>query len=423
MRPDGAGGHSRDDRCMSEHLVIAGGGVGALEALLALQSLAPDKPDISVLTGGRHLTYRALSVAEPFGAAPGPHYEWSEIARDRGVRWISDVLVGVRADAREIDTRDGPPIRYDALLLALGAQPKPALHGALMFAGPRDVVALMEAIENLSRDRRHRIAFVALPGTGWTLPLYELALLTAERAVSDGLDLAVDLVTAESAPLGVFGVDASVAVARRLAFAGIHVRTDALAQEVADGRLWLELGEPLEVDLAVALPRLRGPAIAGLQHDDDGFVPVDRFGRVRGIDGVWAVGDMTARSLKQGGLAAQQADVAAADIAAHLGAAVDVQPYRPVLQGMLMTGEEPDFLQHGARGSAPRSRCAWLTQKVLGRYLAPYLETSANRPRSAGTAAKRERAERQGRDRGRGDDGDVDGDPYAERATNRRAQQ
>lgn len=358
---------------MPQHIVIGGGGIGALEGVLALQSHAPDLR-ISVVTPSRHVPYPALSVAELFGGAPPPRYDWEAIARDRGVRWIPDLVTSIRPEAREVVTRDGPPVPYDTLLLALGARPVHALSGALTFAGPRDVVALMDAIEHLAPDRRHRIAFVAAPGTGWTLPLYELALLTAERAARDGLDLAVDLVTPESAPLGVFGAEASAAVARRLAFAGIHVRTGELAQEVADGRLWLELGEPLEVDLAVALPRLRGPAVAGLPHDDDGFVPVDRFGRVRGADRVWAVGDMTARSLKQGGLAAQQADVAAADIAAHFGAPVEVEPYRPVLQGVLMTGAQPDFLQRGAQGSAsepPRSP----TQKVLGRHLAPYLET------------------------------------------------
>ena len=360
---------------MSKHLVIAGGGVGALEALLALQSLTSDTHRISVLTAGRYVTYRALSVAEPFGADPAPHYEWPVIARDRGVRWIPDVLEGVRPDAHEIDTRDGPAIQYDALLLALGAQPKPALRGALTFAGPRDVVALMDAIEGLSRDRRHRVAFVAVPGTGWTLPLYELALLTGERAVRDGLDVAIELVTPEAEPLGVFGAGASAAVLCRLAFAGIHVRTGAIAERVEDGRLWLELDEPLEVDLTVALPRLRGPEIAGLPHDDDDFVPVDRFGRVTGIDDVWAVGDMTARSLKQGGLATQQADVAASDIAARFGASIDVEPYRPVLEGLLLTGAEPEHLRRSSRSESRAASQPLVSpaQKIGGRHLAPYL--------------------------------------------------
>ena len=79
------------------------------------------------------------------------------------------------------------------------------------FAGPRDVLAIRETIEALAPGRRHTIAFVAMAGTAWTLPLYELALMTAEYGRRHGLDLAIELVTCESAPLGVFGADASAA--------------------------------------------------------------------------------------------------------------------------------------------------------------------------------------------------------------------
>lgn len=40
----------------------------------------------------------------------------------------------------------------------------------------------------------------------------------------------------------------------------------------------IELEGPLAVDLTMALPRLRGPALPGLPHHDHGFVPVDRYG-------------------------------------------------------------------------------------------------------------------------------------------------
>ena len=143
---------------MVEHVVVGGGGVGALEGLLALQELAPGRLSIGVLTAQRYVTYRALAVAEPFGGAPPPRYEWQDIARDRGVRWIPDVLTGVRADAHEIDTRDGPPVRYDALLLALGAVPQTALPGALTFSGSRDVLAVIDAIERLAPGRLHYLA-------------------------------------------------------------------------------------------------------------------------------------------------------------------------------------------------------------------------------------------------------------------------
>jgi sulfide:quinone oxidoreductase len=365
---------------MTHHVVIAGGGVGALEGLLALQHLAAGRLEISLLTASRHLTYRAVSVAEPFGGDPSPHYEWERIARDREVRWIADTLQAVDTDARQVETRDGPPVRYDALLLALGARPEPALRGTIPFAGPRDVLAIREAIEGLQPGRRHAIAFVAPSDVAWTLPLYELALMTGRYGRTRGLDLHIEVVTRESDPLDVFGPAASAEVARRLAAAGIGIRTGTFAEEYDEHKLWLELEGPLEADLVIALPRLRGPAVPGLPNTPQGFVAVDPHCRVRGVDRVWAVGDMTTRPLKQGGLATQQADVAAADIAANVaGADVPVRPYKPRLQGMLLTGDDPIYLER--RGDAPsRSEASsqflwWPAHKVAGRHVGRYLDS------------------------------------------------
>ena len=362
-------------------VLVAGGGVGALEGLLALQDLAGERAEIALLTAGRYLTYRALSVTEPFAAEPPARYEWAPIAADRGVRLITDVVTRVHAEEWRVETRDGSDEPYDALLLAVGARPEPVVPGALTFAGPRDVLAVGEALRALaaSGPGRKRVVFVAPSGVGWTLPLYELALLTAHGARETGAALEVEVVTREDAPLGVFGGAASAEVARRLADAGVGVRTTTFATEVADGAVWLELEGPLAADLVIALPRLAGPRLPGLPADEDGFVPVDRYGRVRGAERVWAVGDMTTRPLKQGGLAAQQADVAAADIAAIAGAAVTPLPYEPRLQGVLLTGGEPLYLER--RPTAPPTSTAgegflwWPAHKVAGRRVAPYLES------------------------------------------------
>ena len=377
---DAGRSRQRDDAGMTPHVVIAGGGVGALEGLLALQDLAADHINISVVTAARHVTYRALSVAEPFGSDPARRYDWEEIARDRGVRWIPDVVERVYPTTRALETRDGPPVPYDGLLLAVGARPEPALPGALTFSGPGDVLAVKEAVEALAPGRRHRIAFVATTGTAWTLPLYELALMTSEYGRRRGLDLAIELISRESAPLGIFGAEASAAVHRRLGDAGIRIRLGTFPTEYADGRLWLELEGTLDVDLVVALPRLRGPMLPGLPHESGGFVPVGPYGRVRGVDRAWAVGDMTTRPLRQGGLAAQQADVAAADIAAQIGGCdVEVHPYMPRLQGMLLTGADALYLQRDPRATVPStvsSEQLWSPpQKIVGDHLGPYLET------------------------------------------------
>lgn len=374
-------------------VLIAGGGIGALEAALALQDLAGERVAISVVVPGRHLRYRALSVGEPFGAPATPHVEWPAIARDRGFAWIPDMLTAVDAPARKVATRDGRPLPYDALLLALGARAEPALPGALTFGGPRDVFDLGEALDALVPGRTHRVAFVATAGTTWTLPLYELALLAAQHGRRAGLDLAIDLITPEAAPLGVFGAAASRHVAEHLDAAGVRLRTGTFAQAVEGGNVYLELEGPLPADLVVALPRLHGPAIPGLPQDEDGFVPVDEFCRIKGVERVWAVGDMTSRPLKQGGLAAQQADVAAAGIAAAAGAAVKPQPYRPILQGVLMTGAGSSLLER--RPEAGQASHATVQEdweparKVLGAHVAPYLESSGRFEPAAGRAEPR----------------------------------
>jgi sulfide:quinone oxidoreductase len=192
--------------------------------------------------------------------------------------------------------------------------------------------------------------------------------MTAEYGRRRGLDLAIEVISSESAPLGIFDAEARAAVRRRLSDAGVRIRTATFPTEYADGKLWLELEGALDVDLVIALPHLRGTRLPGLPHESGGFVPVDGYGRVRGVDRVWAVGDMTTRPLKQGGLAAQQADVAAADIAAQIaGGDIEVHPYQPKLQGMLLTGADPLYLQ--------RDPLARPQQKVVGAHLGPYLES------------------------------------------------
>ena len=171
---------------------------------------------------------------------------------------------------------------YDTLLLALGARAEEAVPGALTFRGPEDSARLRAALEHLHAGEPLRVAFVAAAGTAWTLPLYELALMTARWADERGLAIEPWVVTWEHRPLIVFGEDAASSVAELLADAGVRLWTGAFADAVEDGRLWISIEGGLPVDLAVALPRPIGPAIPGLPADAHGFVPVDEYGRVPG---------------------------------------------------------------------------------------------------------------------------------------------
>jgi sulfide:quinone oxidoreductase len=332
---------------MSARVLIAGGGIGALAAALALREHAPPGHELTLLSPGPELVLAPESVLEAVGGPPAARYALDAIADDLGAALVPDVLEAVDIAARRAGTREHGLLGYDALLVAVGARPGPALPGALRFAGGRDAPALREALDAL--PPRARVVFATGAGVGWTLPLYELALLTAARHP----DADVSVATPEPRPATVFGAAASREVAHRLAEAGVHLHAGVLPESVDGGAVWLAEGGSLEADLVVALPQPAGPAIPGLPADAHGFLPVDRYGRVEGAPAVWAAGDATARPLKQGGLAAQQADVAARSIAAGLGGDVTPVPYEPALRGVLLTGGDPRFLRRSAHSSVP----------------------------------------------------------------------
>jgi sulfide:quinone oxidoreductase len=108
----------------------------------------------------------------------------------------------------------------------------------------------------------------------------------------------------------------------------------------------------------------------------DGFIRTDLHCRVEGLDDVYAAGDATWFPVKQGGIAAQQADVAAAAIAAQAGAPVASRPFRPSLRGALLTGTGVRYLRHHPQRAeiGPTAKALWWPPaKIAGRYLGPYL--------------------------------------------------
>jgi sulfide:quinone oxidoreductase len=119
-------------------------------------------------------------------------------------------------------------------------------------------------------------------------------------------------------------------------------------------------------------------------HDADGFIPTDEHGRVPGLDDVYAAGDATSFPVKQGGIAAQQADAAADAIAARAGAPVTAEPFRPVLRGQLLTGSLPRYLRARPGSQAPSIVSTeplwWPPSKIVGHHLAPFLAARLGLP-------------------------------------------
>jgi sulfide:quinone oxidoreductase len=357
-------------------VVVAGGGVAGLETLLALRELAGDLVEIELVAPESHFYYRPLAVAEPFGAGVVQRFELDDLARAAGASHEPGELAAVNPRAHLIRLVHGLELDYGALVLACGARPHEAVPGALTFRGPADADRFQRLLAEVEGGLR-RIAFAVPSGPVWPLPLYELALLTSATLRERGIETQLVLATVEHEPLEVFGRTVSEAIARLLEERGIVLRTGVSPTEATASGLELERGNPIEADRVVALPRLTGPQIEGIPHNQAGFVPTDQEGRVSGLEDVYAAGDISAFPLKQGGLAAQAADAIAARIAAQAGAHVVPEPFHPILRAVLFTGGAPLFLRtdlYPRAASTASEEPLWSPpSKIFGRWLSPFL--------------------------------------------------
>ena len=365
-------------------VLIAGGGVAALEAALALRALAEERVQVQLLAPEPQYLYRPLAVAEPFGLGEVRQFELSTLAREIGASFSLGELVSVDTSRHLAYTSPGGVVPYTTLLLACGTRPTSAVHGALTFRGPADTSTIEALLAELEAGLTRRVAFVVPTGAVWSLPAYELALMTAAWLDRHAIDAEVTVVTPETAPIELFGHDASDAVSAVLEQSGVTFHGGAYATEARPGELLL-VGDGIVVaDRVVALPRLEGRRIGGISQTFEGFIPVDHHGRVAGVEDVYAAGDITAFPVKQGGIAAQQAEAAAESIAADAGAGVVPRPFRPVLRGLLLTGSEPRFLhtELGGRGTswASPEPLWWPPSKIVGRYLSPFLAEITQTP-------------------------------------------
>ena len=361
-------------------VLIAGGGVAALETALALHDLAPELTEVSIVAPGQELVYRPMTVREPFAMERARRYPLAVIVAAAGAELIADELEWIDVGSRAAHTKSGGALPYDALMVALGAQAKPRYEHAITIDDRRLDEQLHGLIQDVEEGYVKSLAFVSPGRMPWQLPLYELALLTAGRAYDMDVELEVTIVTPEDSPLAIFGAGASNGVAAVLERAKIRTITSAYAEIPRTGEVVINPGDRrLHVDRVIALPELYGPGLRGLPLHEHGFLRVDPFGRVIGTDRVYAAGDIIEFPVKQGGLASQEADAAAESIAALAGAAIEPKPFDPVIRGMLLTAEAPLYLTAkiaGGKGfsSELTDKPTWSPpSKIASRYLAPCL--------------------------------------------------
>jgi sulfide:quinone oxidoreductase len=372
---------SRNDGSRAK-LVIAGGGVAALEAALAMRDLAADRVEVEIWSPSREFVYRPFSVGEPYGVASLLRYDLEALAAACGAGFRLGGISSIDSEAGRFTVRGGEALPYDFLLLCPGARMLWSVPGAVTFWGVADEGGVGQVVRRLRAGTLREAVFTMPGGHSWALPLYELALLAASVLGKSGIeDARLSVVTPEEAPLQLFGRAVAEQMAGLLAEHGIELLAGAHPIGFERGRLEIAPGDPIETEAVVSLPRLEGRRIDGVPHDDEGFVVVDEHCAVVGMDRVFAAGDVTSFPVKQGGIATQQADAVAEAIASAVGCGVEPSSFDPELRGVLWTGGEPLYLYGrptGGHGEVAEieDRPPWHERdgKIIGRYLTGLLD-------------------------------------------------
>ena len=368
---------------MTPRVLIAGAGVAGLETLLGLRALAGDRVDITLLASELSFVNNSMCAEQPFRPQRPRGVRLRALASEFDACWHRGRLARVDPAQRLVVTRTGARMHYDRLVLAVGAGRERDYSGALTYRDGRDSSSYRLLLQHLHQGRVTRVAFVKPAGATRLLPIYDLALLTAaDCAAHERADIELSLVTPEEQPLAAFGRQASETVRGLLAQCGVHLYTSSYALPGRSGQLHLRPGgRTIAVDRIVTEPRLYGRRIPGIPFDGNTFIPTDPHGRVRGLDDVFAAGDVTAFPLRQGGLAAQQADAVAEAIAASFGVDIEPRPFRPILRGALLTGGGARYMRTDISGRAGDDSVIstdplWCPPtRLAARYLSPYLSS------------------------------------------------
>jgi sulfide:quinone oxidoreductase len=348
------------------HVLIAGGGVAALEAAFALRALAGDLVDLEILAAEPKFFYRPQAVFEPFGGVRVQAFELAELAKGLGANLTLGELASVVPEARVVRTAQGMTVPYDVLVIATGATPTAVLRDAVQFRGPADDDRIAAIALSSTRDDDSPLTLAIPARRTWPLPIYELAF--GLRSISDR---PLTLATVEQAAGEALGRTGSAHLAALLASRSVKLVTNVDFEGFAR-------------ETTIAAPELRGARIFGIPADDDGFIPTNLFGAVRGVEDVYAAGDITCSVVKHGSLAAAQADTVAESIAAAAGAALAPSPFRPVLRALLACGSESlwvrrDLADPHDSGLVSQEPLWSPPAKIFARHLAPALAELARR--------------------------------------------
>ena len=312
-------------------ILILGGGFAGITAAEVLASSVGDAHEITLVSANTDFTFYPALVPLVFGnfEPQDIHFDMRQKLAERHVRFIKGEVVAVEPERRGVriagDDVEGT-LYYDYLLVALGrrlatekipgffehAHHLLGLGSALKF---RNAIAVFQS---------GSIVVGLCPDANLPVPVCETALALAKRFESEIAEKKVSVTAVFPATIEKAFAGASLFrdIVDEFDRLDIRMVSDFAVDRIGENSLVSALGSTLGFDLLMLVPPFRGQN--SLQHlspvtDDAGFAQVNDLLQVKGLERVYAAGDVVALpGPKFGYMAMRQGKIAARNIIAQL---------------------------------------------------------------------------------------------------------
>ncbi|MBK8295173.1 MAG: NAD(P)/FAD-dependent oxidoreductase [Solirubrobacterales bacterium] len=148
-------------------MAIIGGGVAAVEAMLAFDATSYSRAEVHLFSPKSKFVLKPLAVLSGFGRGDLLNFDLPKLTATVGATFHNLSVSEVVPQRRMIRLSDDSEFSYDYLIVSPGAKPLWFVPGATPFWGPGGNQAVSEALAPLREMEKPRVV-VTLPegGTG-----------------------------------------------------------------------------------------------------------------------------------------------------------------------------------------------------------------------------------------------------------------
>ncbi len=340
------------------NILILGGGFGGLIAAERLAKMLDKKHRVTLVSPKDKFTFYPALVRLAFGdcGADEITFDLIEKSNELDVRYVQGEVIELKTSLKRVRVTgkdfDGE-ISYDYLIIAMGRRLATEKIGGF-FEHAHHLLGTVAALKfgaAVNSFKNGSIVVGLAPQARLPVPVCETAFALArkfEREIEKG-EISVQIVFPETLEKAFGGADLHRKLEPAFARHRIETITDFAVKEITAQAIVSGAGEKINYDLLMLVPPFRGQAMLGDDGltDESDFIVVDDFLRVRGLEKVYAVGDIAAfPGPKLGFMAVRQAQIAAENVASEIRGGVPRKIYHHDLALIIDEGGEAGIFLH-----------------------------------------------------------------------------